>query len=183
MASRAVMMMVGGGLRISLVTTHIAISRLPKLITASAVAETIGITHSALGQYFGIREPKLAVCGLNPHAGEAGRFGFEERRFIEPAVKWARSTGIHCEGPLPADALLAHWKKWDAAVAMYHDQANIPVKLLAFESGVNVTLGLPIIRTSPDHGTAYDIVKSGKANPRSMLAAVKLAVGMARKRK
>ena len=179
---KPVMMMVGGGLRVPLATTHAAIKDLPKLITRQNVLRTIEIADAALRAYFGLKAPKLAVCGLNPHAGEQGRFGVEESRRIAPAISDARERGVECAGPFPADVVFGQALKgrFDAVVAMYHDQGNIPVKLLAFESGVNVTLGLPIIRTSPDHGTAYDIVRRGIADPRSMVAAIKLAVRMAR---
>ena len=178
---KPVMMMVGDDLRVALATTHVAIGDLPKRITRKNVLDTLRITHRDLRRYFGLRRPRLTVCGLNPHAGEAGRFGTEEARAICPAVRQARSEGVACEGPVPADVVFTrqYMKRYDAAVAMYHDQANIPVKLLAFDRGVNVTLGLPIIRTSPDHGTAFDIVRRGVANPGSMVAAVLLAAHMA----
>jgi 4-hydroxythreonine-4-phosphate dehydrogenase len=181
---KPVMMMVGGGLRTALVTTHASIKALPELITLKNVLDTIRITDGDLRRYFGLNPPRIAVCGLNPHAGEAGRFGDEEARAIRPAIVEARRLGIHCDGPLSADVAYTarYCERYDAVVAMYHDQATIPVKMLAFESGVNVTLGLPIIRTSPDHGTAYDIVRRGIADPGSMLAAIRLAAEMARKR-
>jgi 4-hydroxythreonine-4-phosphate dehydrogenase len=183
---QAVMLMAGGGLRVALVTTHHALRDVSGLITKDRVLGVIRILNDALRDSFGIPKPRIAVCGLNPHAGEAGRFGDEEQRAIVPAVNAAEAEGIRCFGPIPADVVFrgAYGKsaKYDAVVAMYHDQGCIPVKLLAFESGVNVTLGLPIIRTSPDHGTAYDIVREGRADPRSMIAAVELAVRMARAR-
>ena len=184
-APKPVMMMVGGQLRVALVTTHIALKELPSLITRKNVLDTIRITHRDLRKYFGLARPRLLVCGLNPHAGEAGRFGSEETAAIAPAVKLARRQHIACSGPLPADVVFTRraMKDYDAAVAMYHDQANIPVKLLAFESGVNLTLGLPIIRTSPDHGTAFDIVKQGIADHRSILAAALMAARMVRARR
>jgi len=180
-AEKPVMMMVGGGLRAALVTTHVAMSRLPALITMKSVLQTIRITHRDLIRYFGLKQPRILVCGLNPHAGEAGRFGREEITAIAPAVRRARREGIACKGPLPADVVFTRRRmtQYDTAVAMYHDQANIPVKLLAFEEGVNVTLGLPIIRTSPDHGTAFDIVAKGVADPRSIIAAALMAARMA----
>jgi len=182
--SRPVMMMVGGGLRAALVTTHCAVRNLPRLITERRVLGTIRIVARDLERSFGIREARIAVCGLNPHAGEAGRFGSEEKRSIEPAVHRAADEGIRCIGPLPADIVFHQMLsgRYDAIVAMFHDQANIPVKTLAFDQGVNVTLGLPIIRTSPDHGTAYDIAASGKASARSMVAAIRLAVAILRNR-
>ena len=178
---KPVMMMAAGSLRAALVTTHASIKNLPALITRKNVLETIRITHRGLRQYFGISRPRLFVCGLNPHAGEAGRFGREELAAIAPAVRQAAREGIECCGPLPADVVFTQraMKQYDAAIAMYHDQATIPVKLLAFETGVNLTLGLPIIRTSPDHGTAFDIVAQGIADHRSMLAAALLGAQMA----
>ena len=182
---KPVMTMVGGGLRVALVTTHAAIADLPRLITAKNVLDTLRIVHRDLRTYFGFRRPRIAVCGLNPHAGEAGKFGKEESRAIAPAVRRARTEGIRCDGPTPADVVFTrrHLARHDAAVAMYHDQANIPVKMLAFERGVNVTLGLPIIRTSPDHGTAYDIVRRGVADPSSLIEAILLAAHMAKRRR
>ncbi len=180
-ASRPVMMMVGGGLRVALVTTHAPMAALPQRVTRRAVYETILVTHNDLRIRFGVRRPRIAVCGLNPHAGEAGLFGKEEGAAIAPAVRAAYDRGLCCQGPFPADTLFIPQRRaqFDAIVAMYHDQGTIPVKMLAFESGVNATLGLPIIRTSPDHGTAYDIVRKGVAHPGSMIAAVLLAAEMA----
>ena len=179
---KPVMMMAGEGLRVALVTTHMAIADLPKAITRDVVLETIRITHTDLIRRFGLSAPRLAVCGLNPHSGEAGRFGREEEQEICPAIEAAQREGIECVGPVPADSafLPAQRRKYDAVVAMYHDQACIPVKMLAFETGVNITLGLPIVRTSPDHGTAYDIVRRGVAQSGSMEAAIETARGMAR---
>jgi 4-hydroxythreonine-4-phosphate dehydrogenase len=178
---KPVMMMAGGGLRVALVTTHAAIRDLPELITRKNVLDTIRIVHRDLRRWFGLRRPRIGVCGLNPHAGEAGLFGGEEAKSVAPAIRQARREGIACDGPIPADAAFTPKlrARHDAFVAMFHDQACIPVKMLAFESGVNVTLGLPIIRTSPDHGTAYDIVRQGKADPGSMIAAILLAAEMA----
>ena len=183
-APKPVMTMVGGGLRAALVTTHVAIKDLPGKITKANVLKTIRIVDVGFRRDFGIKNPRIIVCGLNPHAGEAGRFGSEERTAITPAIKRAQADGIKCDGPLPADVVFTKdcVARYDAIVAMYHDQANIPVKMIAFDSGVNVTLGLPIIRTSPDHGTAYDIVRKGIASPGSMVAAILLAADMARKR-
>lgn len=177
---KPVMMMAGEGLRVALVTTHMAIADLPKCITRDAVLETIRVTHKDLMRRFGLSAPRLAVCGLNPHAGEAARFGREEEREIGPAVEAARRDGMDCVGPVPADSafLPARRRQCDAVVAMYHDQACIPVKMLAFETGVNITLGLPIVRTSPDHGTAYDIVRRGVAQGSSTAAAVRVACEM-----
>ncbi len=183
-AAKPVMTMVGGGLRVALVTTHAAIGDLPRMITKGNVLQTIRIVDAGFRRDFGIKNPRIIVCGLNPHAGEAGRFGKEEQRAITPAIKRAQAEGITCDGPLPADVVFTKScvGRYDAIVAMYHDQANIPVKMIAFDSGVNVTLGLPIIRTSPDHGTAYDIVRKGIASSGSMVAAILLAADMAKKR-
>jgi len=181
---KPVMMMAAGGLRIALVTTHTAIKDLPGLVTQKNVLDTIRIVHRDLRRWFGLRKPRIGVCGLNPHAGEAGLFGAEEKKAIAPAIRQARKEGIACDGPIPADAAFTPKlrARHDVFVAMFHDQACIPVKMLAFDSGVNVTLGLPIIRTSPDHGTAYDIVRQGQANPGSMIAAILLAAEMAGRR-
>jgi 4-hydroxythreonine-4-phosphate dehydrogenase len=178
---RPVMMMAADDLRVALVTTHAAVRDLPSLITTRAVLETVRITHHDLKARFGIARPRLAACALNPHAGEGGLFGDEERRAIQPALRRARAEGIACDGPFAADALFTpeRRRRYDAIVAMYHDQACIPVKMLGFDRGVNVTLGLPIIRSSPDHGTAYDIVRDGKADPGSLIAAIRLAAEMA----
>ncbi|UJS21592.1 MAG: 4-hydroxythreonine-4-phosphate dehydrogenase PdxA [Candidatus Brocadia sp.] len=180
-AKRVVMLMVGGKLRVAFATTHIALREVPQSITAESILETITITDHHLKQYFGIKEPKIAVCGLNPHAGEEGIFGDEERKVIMPAIEKARKKGIDCDGPVSADTIYYKSLKGacDAVVAIYHDQGAIPLKLHAFETGVNITLGIPFIRTSPDHGTAYDIAGRGIANPHSMMEALKMAVGMA----
>ena len=181
-AKGATMMLVGGGLRVALVTTHVALRRLPGLLTTERILHTIQVTQQALGQWFGIKKPRLAVCALNPHAGDGGRFGTEDKAVVTPAVEQARTKAIDCAGPLPADALFYHARqgRYDAVVALYHDQGLIPVKLLAFDTAVNVTLGLPIIRTSVDHGTAYDIVEEGVASCQSLVKAVKLAVHFCR---
>jgi len=180
--AKPVMMMAGRGIRAALVTTHAAIADLPRLVTKTAVLETLRVTNRDLRARFGVAAPRLGVCGLNPHAGEGGMFGREEQMAILPAIEAARGEGIDALGPLPADALFVprHRRRYDAAVAMFHDQATIPVKMAAFDSGVNITLGLPIIRTSPDHGTAYDLAGRGEANPGSMAAAIRAAARMAR---
>jgi 4-hydroxythreonine-4-phosphate dehydrogenase len=173
-SDEAVMMFEGGSFRVVLVTIHTALKDVPKLITKEKVLSVINITHRALVNQFKIKDPKLVVCGLNPHAGESGAFGDEEILYIAPAVAEARKLGITITGPLPADTLFyyAHKGKWDAVVAMYHDQGLIPFKMLSFNVGVNLTLGLPIIRTSPDHGTAFNIAWKGIADPSSMIASV-----------
>ncbi len=172
-----VMMLVGGGLRVSLVTIHEPIARLPKLITQEAVTHTITRTARALSSDFGIVKPRIAVCGLNPHAGEAGHIGKEEQTAIIPVIQTLTRQGLKLTGPLAADSAFALARKgqFDAVVAMYHDQGLVAVKTLAFSTGVNVTLGLPIVRTAPDHGTAFDIAGKGCADEGAMLEAIVLA--------
>ncbi len=180
-ADQAVMMFEGDKFKVMLVTIHEALSNVPKLISKDRVLSTIKLTHDSLVNLFKIDAPKIVVCGLNPHAGESGAFGNEEIDHIIPAVEEARELGINIEGPLPADTLFyyANLGKWDAVVAMYHDQGLIPFKMVSFNDGVNITLGLPIIRTSPDHGTAFDIAWKGVADPSSMIAAIKVAAQFA----
>lgn len=180
-ADQAVMMFEGQKFKVMLVTIHEALSNVPKLISKERVLSTIQLTHDSLVNLFKIDDPKIVICGLNPHAGESGAFGKEEIDHIIPAVEEARNKGINIEGPLPADTLFyyANQGKWDAVVAMYHDQGLIPFKMISFDDGVNITLGLPIIRTSPDHGTAFDIAWKGIANPSSMIAAIKVAAQLA----
>ncbi len=181
-AKRVVMLMVGGKLRVAFTTTHIALKDVPQSITAENMLETITITNSGLEQYFGLKMPRIAVCGLNPHAGEECLFGDEERRIIIPAIEKAKKKGIQCEGPVSADTVFYKALKgvYDAVIAIYHDQGAIPLKLHAFETGVNITLGIPFVRTSPDHGTAYDIAGKGVADPRSMMEAIKMAIKMSK---
>ena len=175
------MMLAGPRLRVVLVTTHLALAAVPRAIDTPTVLETLRIADHALRQRFGLRRPRLAVAGLNPHAGEQGLFGDEERRAIAPAVRAARRAGIDARGPLAADSAfpLALGGQFDAVVCMYHDQGLAPFKLLHFADGVNVTLGLPFVRTSPDHGTAHDIAGRGVADWRSMAAALRLAARLA----
>jgi len=182
-AKRHAMMLVGGPLRVSLATIHVPLAQVPSLITARGVRDVIELTWNAVRQ-FGLRRPKIAVCGLNPHAGEAGMMGDEERRIIAPAVRALAKKGIPVSGPYPADTIFfrAARGEFAAVVAMYHDQGLGPLKTLAFDTGVNLTLGLPIIRTSVDHGTAFDIAGKGFASAESLLAAVELAATMARHR-
>jgi len=179
--SDVVMMLVGERLRVSLATIHCAIRDVSRLLTEDKVLKTIRITEKALRRDFGLTRPRLAVAALNPHGGEAGLFGDEEATLIAPAVQRAQKEDIRVEGPFPADTLFykAVAGGYDAVVAMYHDQGLIPLKLLHFSDAVNVTLGLPIIRTSVDHGTAYDIAGTGQADPSSLKAAVRMAVLMA----
>jgi 4-hydroxythreonine-4-phosphate dehydrogenase len=176
-AGEYTMMLVGGNLRVILVTIHSSLKDVPALITNESVARTLRLAALA-AEMLGIGSPRIAVAGLNPHAGEAGMFGHEENDIIAPAVEAARRGGLPVEGPYPPDTVYfkAARGEFDMVVSMYHDQGLIPLKLLAFESGVNVTVGLPIIRTSPDHGTAYEIAGKGTANPSSTIEAVKLAL-------
>jgi len=178
---RYTMAFVGGGLRIALATVHIGLLEIRDSLSIGAVYQPIDLMHDALVRWFGVEHPRIAVLGLNPHAGEDGRFGDEERRIIQPAMQMARQHGIDVEGPFPADSFFAPQgrSRFDAVVAMYHDQGLIPIKMLAFDSAVNVTLGLPIIRTSVDHGTAFDIAGTNAASPGSMKAAIDLAARLA----
>ena len=172
------MMLVGGPLRVVLVTRHLALKEVPAALSKRRVEETILLADFELRRSFGIRRPRLVVCGLNPHAGEEGNLGKEEMRIIEPAVRKARAkTNAEITGPLSPDALFheAYRGKYDAEICMYHDQGLIPLKMISRGSGVNVTLGLPFVRTSPDHGTAYDIAEQGSADPGSMAEALRLA--------
>lgn len=177
------MMFAGGSFFVSLVTTHFPLREVPAHITAENILSTVRNTYGFLSS-LGIESPRIAVCGLNPHAGENGLLGDEELRIIAPAVETARGEGMDVTGPFPADALFYRASKGgcDAVVAMYHDQGLAPFKLLHFHDGVNVTLGLPIIRTSPDHGTAPDIAGKSIADPSSMREAIKLAIRMAKAR-
>jgi 4-hydroxythreonine-4-phosphate dehydrogenase len=172
-----VMMLIGGGLHVALATIHAALADVPSLLTRKRLRAVLEIVHDSMANDFGVAKPRIAVCGLNPHAGESGRFGEEDRRVIRPVVKSLSDKGWSIEGPLAADSVFAHAKagRYDAVVAMYHDQGLIPVKTLAFYEGVNLTLGLPIVRTSPDHGTAFDIAGKGKANEGAMYESLKLA--------
>ena len=180
-ARRAVMMLASEKLRVVPLTIHLPVAEVPGAISKQAVFETGEIILTALRRDFGILNPRLAVAGLNPHAGEEGMLGAEEETIIAPAIAALKARGFAVRGPLSADTLFHEEARqtYDAALCMYHDQALIPIKTLSFWDGVNVTLGLPIVRTSPDHGTALDIAGTGKADPRSMIAAVKLAADMA----
>jgi 4-hydroxythreonine-4-phosphate dehydrogenase len=179
-APRAVMMLVGGGLRVVPLTIHVPLKDVPALVTVESIVETGEIVLDALKRDFGIVKPRLAVAGLNPHAGEDGELGHEDRDVIRSAVEALRAIA-EVLGPLPADTMFHDTARarYDAALCMYHDQALIPLKTLAFWEGVNLTLGLPIVRTSPDHGTALDIAGQGKADSRSMIAAIRLAAQIA----
>ncbi|GFE62180.1 4-hydroxythreonine-4-phosphate dehydrogenase PdxA [Geobacter sp. AOG2] len=176
-----VMMLAGDLLRVSLVTIHEALRDVPGLISRERVLTTIRVTEDGVRRLTGKDRPRLAVLALNPHCGEGGMFGNEEQVAIVPAIEAARHEGIDAQGPLSADTLFyfAQQGAYDGVVAMYHDQGLIPLKMLHFDDGVNVTLGLPIIRTSVDHGTAYDLAGTGRASEKSLVAAIRMAVGMA----
>lgn len=178
-SKKPVMMLMGGGLRVVLVTTHMALRQVPDAVTEKAVVETCLVAAQAM-QWMGLKG-KLALCALNPHAGEAGALGCEEKSIITPAARKVKRKGIPVEGPLPADVVFHQALKgrYDVVVAMYHDQGLAPLKTVGFETGVNLTLGIPVVRTSPDHGTAFDIAGKGVASPDSMVAAIKHAVLLA----
>jgi len=179
-----VMMLAAQDLKTTLVTIHEPLRAVPALLTQERIIATVGITHRALVEDFGVARPRLAIAGLNPHAGENGAIGREEAEIIGPACAALRQLGIDCTDPLPADSLFhaSARARYDAVVCMYHDQALIPVKMLDFWGGVNITLGLPIVRTSPDHGTGYDIAGRGLARPDSLIAAIEMAADIAARR-
>jgi 4-hydroxythreonine-4-phosphate dehydrogenase len=178
---RKVMMFSAGALKVALATIHEPLFEVRHKFTIGCVFEPIDLLNTALKEYFDIENPKIGVAALNPHAGEGGQFGDEEQRIISPAILLAQEQGINCVGPFPADTLFlrATRGEFDAVVAMYHDQGMIPVKLLEFEKAVNITIGIPIIRTSPAHGTAFDIAGKNLANPASMKSAIITAIQMA----
>ncbi len=182
--SRVVMMLACPDLRVVPATIHIPLSEVPAALTEGLLEETIRITHAGLIRDFGIAAPRIAVAGLNPHAGEGGAMGWEDERLIRPLVDRLAAEGMAIRGPLSADTMFHAGARagYDAAVCMYHDQALIPIKTIDFAGGVNVTLGLPFVRTSPDHGTAYDIAGRGVADPASLVAALRLAREMAARR-
>jgi 4-hydroxythreonine-4-phosphate dehydrogenase len=182
---RKAMMFVAGPLKMALATIHEALFEVRHKFTIGCIFEPIDLLDEALKEYFDVENPKIGVAALNPHAGENGQFGDEEQRIISPAILLAQEQGINCLGPFPADTLFlrAVNGEFDGVVAMYHDQGMIPVKLLAFETAVNVTIGIPIIRTSPAHGTAFDIAGKNIANPAGMKAAIKTAMQMAATKK
>ena len=178
------MMIIGGPLRIMFVTTHVAIKDLPTLLTQAKIEQAIRLAHLALKDLFGIKKPRIGVAALNPHAGEHGLFGDEESRVILPATRAMQAQGIRASDPLPADTLFGKAARgdYDGVVALYHDQGLIPLKLVAFGACVNLTVGLPIIRTSVDHGTAFDIVGKGIADPGSLVEAITLAARLTKRR-
>ena len=172
-------------LRVGLVTGHVSVAQIPDHLTTQAIVDKLRIIHRSLEQDFGDSQPLVAVLGLNPHAGDEGVMGDEEARVIRPAMEQARREGIQVSGPFPADGFFgrAKYRQFGAVLAMYHDQGLVPFKALAFDEGVNFTAGLPIVRTSPDHGTAYDIAGTGQASLGSMQHAIELAVDVATRRK
>lgn len=186
-AERSCMMLTSEQLTCSLVTVHVGYGEVPALLSVDRIAEVIDLTRTAMRRIRNLpanQEPRLIVCGLNPHAGEGGLFGNnEEENFIVPAIERARADGAIIEGPLPPDTAFLDWRReqTDAHICMYHDQGLIPLKTLAFDRAINITLGLPIVRTSVDHGTALDIAWQNKANPRSLFEAVSLATRLSRK--
>jgi 4-hydroxythreonine-4-phosphate dehydrogenase len=177
-SARPIMAFSAPGLRVSLATVHVPLRQVFEILTPELILETLRISAQDLQRFFGISRPRIALCGLNPHAGESGHLGDEEQRFLEPALREARAEGIQVEGPLPADTVFgqAIRGRFDLVVALYHDQGLIPVKLLCFGESVNLTFGLPIIRTSVDHGVAYDIAGKGLADAASLNAAIRLAL-------
>lgn len=179
-ATRVGMMLFGGPLRVVLATRHIPISAVPSALTRRVIEDAIALTNDAL-PWMGVKRAKIAVCGLNPHAGDGGKLGTEDDAIVRPAVERAQRRGVNVFGPLSGDAVFYHAANgsYDAVIAMYHDQGLAPLKLAAFDTGVNLTLGLPIVRTSPDHGTAFDIAGKNKANPSSMMAAISWAATLA----
>ncbi len=183
-AEKFCMMLASDKLRVSLVTTHAPLKDVPGLLSREKIVEKTMLTYRAMVELFGISSPRIGVASLNPHGGEKGIFGEEEETIIRPAVEEAKHSGANVEGPLPSDTLFckAHEGAYDAVVAMYHDQGLIPLKLLSFGESVNVTLGLPVIRTSVDHGTAYDIAGKGVADPTSLVNAIKMAVEMVKRK-
>lgn len=183
-AKRTAMMLVSESLRVGLVTIHVPLKRVSSLLTRKLLRQRIEVIHQALLMDWQINHPRIAVLGLNPHAGEAGDIGTEDKRITAPVVRTLAGLKMHISGPFPADGFFARYVpgSYDAIVAMYHDQGLIPLKMSAKGKAVNVTAGLPIVRTSPDHGTAFDIAGKGIADPGSMIEAIKLAVRIAARR-
>jgi 4-hydroxythreonine-4-phosphate dehydrogenase len=177
---RFAMMLCGGKLKVTTVTRHIPLKKVSGMLTQAKIIEAAELTEHALKKYFGIKKPAIGVCGLNPHCGEGGKIGTEERDIIIPAIRKIKRSIPGIRGPISGDIIfyMACAGKLDSVISMYHDQGLGPLKMIAFEKGVNVTLGLPFIRTSPDHGTAYDIAGKGIADPSSMKEAIRLAIKM-----
>ena len=183
-AKHVAMMLVSKTLRVGLVTIHVPLKRVSSLLTRKLIRQKIEVLHQALVEDWRIRNPRIAVLGLNPHAGEAGNIGTEDKRIVAPVIRSLAAIGMNIKGPFPADAFFARYKPgdYDAVIAMYHDQGLIPLKMSAKGRAVNVSAGLPLVRTSPDHGTAFDIAGKGIADPGSMIEAIKLAVTIAKNR-
>lgn len=181
-ATDVAMMFAGGPFRVVLATIHMSLADVLRTLDRERIVRVVRLAADALGRYFAVASPRVAVCGLNPHAGEGGRFGDEEARIIIPAIEEVRAGGIDAVGPLPADTVFraAMDGRYDIVVAMYHDQGLIPIKTMAFEESVNVTIGIPTIRTSVDHGTAFDIAGQGAAEASSMKSAIRMAIEMLR---
>jgi 4-hydroxythreonine-4-phosphate dehydrogenase len=184
-SKRSIMIMASGFARIALATIHIPVSEISRSLTKEVVYERLEIFYSSIVRDFGVRRPRIAVLGLNPHAGENGLIGNEENEIIRPAIESARSNKIDATGPFPADAFFGTYREglYDGILAMYHDQGLIPLKMRSFSTGINFTAGINIIRTSPDHGTAFDIAGKGIANPSSTIEAIKLALEISKNRK
>ena len=183
-AERSVMMLACPGLRVVPATIHIALADVPAALTSELLEQTIRITHDALIRDFGVSKPRIAVAGLNPHAGEGGKMGLEDMEIIAPVLRRMTAEGFDLAGPQSADTMFhgSARARYDAALAMYHDQALIPIKTIDFAGGVNVTLGLPFVRTSPDHGTGFDIAGKGIADPTSLIAALRMAKDITQRR-
>lgn len=183
--SRVVMMLVGGGLRVALATTHLALADVPRAITRASLAATLRVLNDGLIAQFGISRPRILVSGLNPHSGESGHLGREEIDVIEPVIRDLASQGMLLDGPIPADTLFVpeRLQRGDCALAMFHDQGLPVLKYASFGRGVNVTLGLPLVRTSVDHGTALDLAGTGRAEAGSLIEALRMAIGIAGKRR
>jgi 4-hydroxythreonine-4-phosphate dehydrogenase len=181
--ARVAMMMAGPRLRVALATNHLSLAEVTRSLTSNQIAFVAGLAARELRERWGIAAPRIAICGLNPHAGDGGIFGDEDERIVAPGIAQAKDAGVDATGPWPADGLFprAARGEFDAVVALYHDQGLIPAKLLDFQSTVNVTLGLPFTRTSPDHGTADDIAWKGKADPQPMISALLLAARLAKR--
>jgi 4-hydroxythreonine-4-phosphate dehydrogenase len=184
-ARKSAMMFVAGNLRVILATIHLPLRKVPSLLTPQLIWGKALLAEEALRAYFGVEKPRMALCGLNPHAGEEGQFGWEEKKILAPVVKALARKGLAISGPYAADALFSSQarKKYDAIIALYHDQGLIPIKAIASKHCVNLTLGLPMIRTSPGHGTAYDIAGKGLADPSSMIAAIEVACEILKRKK
>jgi len=181
-APQVEMLLIGGGLRVLPVTRHVPLRSVPRMVTAPRLRAAIELCASSLREQFGIERPRIAVAGLNPHAGEFGRVGSEERRILQPAIHACRRRHLRVQGPISPDAVFldARAGRFDAVLVMYHEQGLIPLKMLARDEGVNVTLGLPFVRTAPDHGTAFDIAPHFCAHPGAMIAAIRLALELSR---